>query len=1160
MNQKTEAAIPNTVNHALENLLGAVAPERAARIEHAVLSCLCDETVDDWRAALKTNLDDPACGPERCALFERYRDAFPAAYRENFPARLAAEDVPAIERVIETGRVAIALYRPPQDAAHIVHLRLYEPWRPTALSAILPRLENMGVTVDEHLACQIHPANAAPVCFQDFAMTRPDGAPIDLHVVATPFCETFARVLRGEVEDDGFNRLVVGGALDWRAITVLRAYCRYARQLGSPFSESYIERALARNPSLARDLVALFEARFDPATARDRAARVTAIAARIRTRIDDVTSLDEERILNRYLDLVQATLRTNFYQLAPDGSAKPYLSFKIDSQAVAEMPEPRPRFEIFVYSPGTEGIHLRGGKVARGGLRWSDRPEDLRTEILGLLKAQRVKNVVIVPEGAKGGFVVKGHGPGTPASREEGIASYETFVRGLLDVTDNVTGGDVAPLVAETVCWDDADPYLVVAADKGTALFSDIANRIAHEYGFWLDDAFASGGSVGYDHKQMGITARGAWEAVKRHFRELDRDIGRDDFSVVAVGDMSGDVFGNGMLLSRRIRLLGAFDHRHIFLDPDPDPATSFAERRRLFQLGASTWKDYNPALISQGGGVFARSAKSIPLSGEVRNALGIEAERLRPDELIHTLLRAPVDLLWLGGIGTYVKATDETHADACDRGNDGVRIDARELHCRIIGEGANLGLTQRARIEYALGGGRINTDAIDNAAGVNCSDHEVNIKILLNAAVADGRLSRTQRDELLATMTDEVAELVLRDNHLQTQAISVTERHAVDQIDRHGRLMDMLERSGQLDRRLVSLPPTEELRQRRGAGVGLTRPEISVLLAHTKLSLYAALLASDLPDDPLLVEDLVRYFPTPLRFPYRDLIETHPLRREIIASAVVNSMVNRVGSGFVNDIMEKTGLGDADAAKAYAIARDTFELRRLWRGIEAINHAVAAGLQTDMLIEIGRLVEHATLWFVQYGRHPLDISATVERFAGGVAELLQVLPAVIPERGRSAIEERARDYRQAGVPDPLAARIAALPFLTPALDIVSLALEHGVPVERVARRYFELGERYGLDELRARARAVPTDDAWEREAVAALQEDLASHQRKLTSSVLESTGEDDAPLTRWSETRRHAEQRLHERIVQLCSDASVSLAKLIVVNRDIRALIETAG
>jgi glutamate dehydrogenase len=855
-------------------------------------------------------------------------------------------------------------------------------------------------------------------------------------------------------------------------------------------------------------------------------------------------------------------LRTNYFQPDADGRPRPYLSFKLDPERVPDLPLPRPKYEIWVYSPRTEGVHLRGGKVARGGIRWSDRREDFRTEILGLMKAQMVKNAVIVPVGAKGGFVVKRPpaSGGREALNAEVVECYKTMMRGLLDLTDNLVGGKLQP-PAEVVRRDPDDPYLVVAADKGTATFSDIANSVSAEYGFWLDDAFASGGSAGYDHKGMAITARGAWEAVKRHFRETGADIQAQDFTVVGVGDMSGDVFGNGMLLSRYIRLVAAFNHLHIFLDPDPDPEASWQERKRLFDLPRSAWSDYDAKLISAGGGVYERKAKSIKLSAPVKKRFGIAKDSMTPAELIQLLLRAEVDLLWLGGIGTYVKAGDETHADVGDRANDALRVSATDLRCKVAGEGANLGFTQRARIEYALKGGRINTDAVDNSAGVDTSDHEVNIKILLNEIVAAGDMTRKQRDRLLKEIMDDVAALVLRDNYLQSQCLTVTQSLGGRLLDRQVHFMRALEKAGRLDRTVEFLPNEEVVAERKAQGLALTRPELAVLLAYAKIQLEGEFLDTDLPDDPQLGGELLDYFPQRLRERYADAIDRHRLRREIVATVITNELVNRAGITFLHEVQEDTGVGAADIARAYIAAREIFSVRQLWQQIEGLDNKVAAGLQGTMLLECGRAVERGTTWLLRNEPQRLDIAATVATYRAGV-EALVAAKGLIADADRAEIELRVATLAGQGVPAAPAERIAILHLLPPSLDIVRISRATGVAVEQVGRTYFAVGARFGLDWLRRSAAALPSESHWDKQAVVAVTDDFYGHQRDLTMRVLaaaaEAKGVNADPIESWSAVRGPAVHRAGSLIADLRQTGAAGLAMLAVANRQLRSL--TAG
>ena len=925
-----------------------------------------------WTDELRDALIEAEGEAAGLALYKRWSAALPPEYRERVPARQAVPDVRKIAALSADAPLGLALYRPAGGGADALGFKLYRLGAPIVLSDSLPMLEHMGVRVLGEQSNRIDSGTTA-IALHDFELQAQIGEEFDLDVLARLFEDTFARVFRGEVESDDFNRLVLRAGLGADEIVVLRAYAKYLRQIGFTLSQGAIEATLSTHPHIARMLVTLFRLRFDPA-AHDAQGEAAQVAA-IEQALEKVSNLSEDRVLRQLLALVQATLRTNFWRTGVGHSDAPgprrsFLSLKFDSARVPGLPEPKPLFEIFVYSPRFEGIHLRGGKVARGGLRWSDRPEDFRTEVLGLVKAQMVKNTVIVPVGSKGGFVLKKAPP--PSDRDaylkEGIACYQDYLRGLLDITDNLAGTTVVP-PPRVVRVDGDDPYLVVAADKGTATFSDHANAVSKEYGHWLGDAFASGGSVGYDHKAMGITARGAWESVKRFFREQGRDIQSSPFTVVGIGDMSGDVFGNGMLLSRHIRLLAAFDHRHVFLDPDPDAAAAFAERERLFKLPRSSWADYDTSLISAGGGVWSRSEKSIPLSPAVRAALGIAAERLAPAELLSALLKAPVDLLYNGGIGTYVKASAETHAEVGDRANDGLRVNGRDLRCKVVGEGGNLGLTQRGRVEAALNGVSINTDAIDNSAGVDTSDHEVNIKILLGLAVAEGEITETERNAVLAQMTDDVAALVLRDNYFQTQALSVTGRLGVKLIDQEARFMRFLEKAGRLNRPIEFLPTDDEIAERKARGLGLTTPERAVLLAYCKMWLFDEIVASDLPEDAWVGSALARYFPAQLRDEFGAHIPRHPLRREIVATHVLNSMVNRVGATFVHRLSETTGAAPAQVVRAYLATREVMGHVALWQQVEALDNKVPDAVQSELLIEEGRLTARATAWFLRSPR-----------------------------------------------------------------------------------------------------------------------------------------------------------------------------------------------
>jgi glutamate dehydrogenase len=1114
------------------------------------------EATRDWTDELHDALIDE-CGEERGnRLFRRYGHAFPTGYRADWLARTAVADIRRMEEVQRGDGLGMSLYRPLEAPGSVLRCKLFRSAAPISLSDVLPMFENMGLKVADERPYEVRPSDGSPIWIYDFGLGYVADGELDADEVRAGFQDAFARVWHRDVENDGFNGLVLQARLPWRDVTVLRAIARYLRQAGTTFSNRYMEQALMAHPDVARGLIDLFHLRFDPGRERDQQA-ADRVAADIEKAIDAVESLDEDRILRNFLSVIRAMLRTNHFQPQP----KRCLSFKLDPARIPLVPAPRPRFEIFVYSPRTEGVHLRGGSVARGGLRWSDRREDFRTEVLGLMKAQMVKNALIVPVGAKGGFVVKrppAEG-GREALLEEVIACYRTFIGGLLDLTDNIVDGKIVP-PPQVVRYDGDDPYLVVAADKGTATFSDLANEIAAEYGFWLGDAFASGGSAGYDHKKMGITARGAWESVKRHFRELETDIQASDLTVVGIGDMSGDVFGNGMLLSEHIKLVAAFDHRHVFIDPDPDPAASYAERRRLFELPRSSWADYDTSLISEGGGVWPRTAKSIPLSPQAQQALGIEADRLTPTELIRALLRAPVDLLWNGGIGTYVKASSETHADAGDKANDGVRVDGRELRCRVVGEGGNLGLTQRGRIEFALTGGRLNTDAIDNAGGVNCSDREVNIKVLLDSIVADGDLTTKQRNELLVAMTDAVADLVISDSYRQTQALALARAQAPAMLDQHDRLIRSLEHAGRLDRALEALPDAEAMEERRSARLGLTQPELAVLLAYSKITLYAALLDSDLPEDPYLSRDLSRYFPAPLPERFSEQMQRHRLRREIIATHVTNSVVDRAGSTFVFRMQQDTGASASDIARGYAVAREVFEMRAFWADVEALDYRIAAETQASMLLEARRLVERATRWLLRNRRRPIDIAATVEHFADGARSLAAALPEILLDADRAAWDARVEQLVDAGVPAGLADRVANLGAMFAALDIVEVAGDTGRAVDDVAAMHFRLGSLVHLHWLRDRIAALPRENRWQEMARAALRDDLFSLHAELTADVLRE-GPTDGDLNRqlegWMEGNTAPLERCLGVLADIRTSGTYDLTTLPVALRELRNLIQ---
>ena len=1100
-------------------------------------------------------------------LYVRYGQAFPPAYRADRSADSALLDVDRIEELIAAGHPIIDIYRRHAESENLIRCQLLSARR-VSLSDVVPTFEHMGAKVVDERPYEVSPAGTSPVWIYDFGLTcDPQG----LARAGTSFADVIIAVWSGHLEDDRLNGLVMGAGLSGREITIIRAVLRYLRQAALAFSDAYMTETLLRHPTIAVGLIRLFEARFDPDSAD--AARAEALTAEIEAEIDEVQSLDQDRILRNFLAVVLAMLRTNYYRLVPRSDPPEpleYLSFKLDPAKLDVLPRPRPRFEIFVYSPRVEGIHLRGGKVARGGLRWSDRREDFRTEVLGLMKAQMVKNALIVPVGSKGGFVVKRPPKtgGPDALREEGVACYRTFLSGLLDITDNYAGAEVVS-PERVVRYDDDDPYLVVAADKGTATFSDIANEVSAQYGFWLGDAFASGGSHGYDHKAMGITARGAWESVKRHFRELGTDVQSVGFTVVGIGDMSGDVFGNGMLCSEHTRLLAAFNHAHVFLDPNPDPAASYAERRRVFELGRSSWSDYDTTVISPGGGIHARSLKSIPITPEVKAALGIEADHLSPNELIHELLRAPVDLLFNGGIGTYVKAADESHSDVGDRANDPVRIDGGQLRCRVVGEGGNLGFTQRGRIEYALSGGpdgdggRINTDAIDNVAGVNTSDHEVNIKILLDEAATEGEMTEDERNALLVQMTDAVGGQVLYGSYTQTQALSLAGAQAVSMLDVHARLIRRLEQVVGLDRELESLPSEKTIAARRNDRRGLVSPELATLMAYGKIFLYTELVESDFPEDPYLVSDLERYFPAPLPQRFAEHIRHHRLRRELIATVVANQLVDRAGITFAFRLAEETGAGAPQLARAYAVARDVFEMRGFWEAVEGLDNRIEAGTQLSMLIEGRRLVERAARWVVRAGpRAGIDVTAMTERFAPAAQVLAGALPGVLRGQDADRFTERRADLEAGGVPAELAHRVASMQSLLSVFDIVVDAGLTGSEQPVVTDVYFAISARLGLDWLRDRILELPRTDRWQSLARAALRDDLYRLHRSLTREILLSAAEFDAvePVEDWLERNAPAVARANAVLVDVRASREYDTTTLPVVLRELRSLVADAG
>jgi glutamate dehydrogenase len=1089
-------------------------------------------------------------------LAQSYANAFPPAYINTHSAQAAAFDIRRVQECATGDGLALELFRAKGDAADQLHLKCYSRDLKLELSNIIPLLENMGCIVVDATPYIITPlAPLPPVLLRDFTLRVPSAVGMDIDTAKARIEDAIERIWRAQTDNDTLNALIFSAGLSARDVEILRAYSRYLQQLNFPYSQPFIAQALGQHAGIARQLVQLFHARFNPATKKRDELQQT-LKTEIEAALEAVTNLAEDRVIRRMLALMFASLRTNFYQTDAAGNAKPYLSIKIRSRDVPDMPLPVPYAEIFVTSMRMEGIHLRGGAVARGGLRWSDRPEDFRTEVLGLVKAQMVKNAVIVPQGAKGGFILRRPPAERDAFMAEGVECYKMFLRGLLDITDNiVTGKLVAP--TNTVRHDGDDPYLVVAADKGTATFSDTANGVAADYQFWLGDAFASGGSAGYDHKAMAITARGGWVSVERHFREMGKDIAHENFTAIGVGDMSGDVFGNGMLLSNTMQLIAAFNHRHIFVDPTPDAAKSFAERQRLFALPRSGWNDYDAKLISKGGGVFERSAKSIALTPEMRAALGTDATKATPDELMRIILKAPVDLLWNGGIGTYVKAASETHEQVGDRANNAVRVNGAELRCKIVGEGGNLGFTQRGRIEYARSGGRINTDAIDNSGGVDCSDHEVNIKIALNAALQAGKTTRAKRDALLKKMTDEVAHLVLIDNKLQTQAISIAELQGTAILEPAEQLITTLEGTGILNREVEFLPDARSFGELRASKAGLTRPEIAVLLAYAKMSLSLELKESTLLDAPYFEQDLLRYFPDAMEKPYGEDIRRHRLRREIVATMITNSIVNRTGFSFAHSLMRATGLGAGDIAQAYVATRDAFALRALWKDIEALDGKVDAVLQSRLFSMVNGFIEHSCRWFLQHVPQPMDMNKVMGAYAEGIALVEKNAESFMTDTLRKAYDKSTDKLVMEGVPKAVATRIAKLEILSSACDIIDIARETKLPITQVGKLYFELGAALKLGWLRRSAGELQAENYWQQLAIKSLVQELYQAQRRFTHEIIMRYGKQKGHAgERWTEAAAGPMARYQNFIEELRTQQSLDYPMLIVALRQVQWII----
>jgi glutamate dehydrogenase len=1095
-------------------------------------------------------------------LYRKYHRSFSSAYRENFDPRFAVTDVDKLEKLPVSNNIGFNFYRGQEDPDYVVRLKIYTSQQSIALSDCLPMLENLGLRVIEEYAFEViteKDETKTIHSIHDFYMEESSKTAFDLSELKETMEETLDAVWLGKVDNDGFNKLILKAGMNYKQALIMRIYSKYLRQLGSSYSELYMQDTLRQFVNITKLLAELFEINFtlEMPEGVNRKDAADSHIKEIKVLLSNVESLDQDRMLRNYLNVIVSSLRTNFYQQTADGHDKPYVSIKIKSRDVNEAPKPRPFAEIFVYSPRFEGVHLRSGPVARGGLRWSDRREDYRTEILGLVKAQQVKNTVIVPVGAKGGFVPKQMplNPTREAMLEEGISCYKLFISGLLDITDNLKDNKVIP-PKNVIRLDSDDPYLVVAADKGTATFSDIANGLARDYGFWLDDAFASGGSLGYDHKKMGITARGAWVSVQRHFREQGIDVQKDNITVAGIGDMSGDVFGNGLLCSKAVKLVAAFDHRDIFIDPNPDPAVSYNERKRMFDLPRSSWEDYNKKLISKGGGIFSRKAKSIDLNPEMKSLLGFadDIDTATPNEIMRAILKSTVDLLWFGGIGTYVKSTAQSNAEVGDRANDAIRINGKELNCKAIGEGGNLGCTQLGRIEYSLKGGMMNTDAVDNSAGVDCSDNEVNIKILLNSIVQDGSLTTKQRDKLLEEMTDDVAALVLTDNYLQTQAISLAKSSSIKQLDSFVRYMDDLEKTANLDRDLEFLPSDEEFAERAEKSQGLTRPEIAVLIAYAKMSLFDSLMASNILNDPYLEKYLFKSFPKRLSEKYKEEMRNHQLRDQIIAKVICNDIVNRGG---IQAVKEETGASSAEIARATIITSEVFELETLWSHIEALDYKASSTIQILMLMDVEEFTRHQTIWFLNNIDRKKPIQDIIDLYKPGITELF-AMP--FPKSGdiETALTNKMNMYTEQNVNAKLAKHIAHLDIMVAACDLVQVAREIKVDVIEVAKAYFMLGEELGFDWLRGQAELVETSDHWDRLAVNSILGDLQDQQKILTRTTLSGCQDADCikSAKKWISDNELATARVRKLLQDFQSSGHINVTKMGFAARQIRNVV----
>ncbi|MEH6533394.1 MAG: NAD-glutamate dehydrogenase [Photobacterium frigidiphilum] len=1127
----------------------------AKAIEHNLV-----EAAASWEDRLSNSLIANFGESKGIPLGKSYARAFPRSYKEEMLPGSAVADIEQLESLSEDNKLGMLFYRPQEEAndSHFVKLKLFHRDEPIHLSDVMPMLENLGLRVIGESPYQVVKANGTVYWILDFSMLHNACTGIDLSEARDRFQDAFSSIWHGNLESDGFNRLVLCAGLTGREITVIRSYARYMRQVGFPFSQHYIEETLSSHSDLARDLVKLFTLRFEPKKKYSPKAEQDLIK-KLHDKLDRVESLDDDRIIRRFMDMILATQRTNYYQIDEKGNAKPWLSLKLRPSEIPEIPAPVPFFEIFVYAPDIEGVHLRGGKVARGGLRWSDRQEDFRTEILGLVKAQQVKNTVIVPVGAKGGFICKRQPQMTTREEiwNEGQRCYKRFIRALLDVTDNIVDGELIPPV-NVVRHDEDDPYLVVAADKGTATFSDLANSVSDDYNFWLGDAFASGGSNGYDHKKMGITAKGGWESVKRHFRELGIDCQSTDFTCVGIGDMAGDVFGNGMLLSKHTRLVAAFNHMHIFLDPTPDAAKTWEERDRLFNLPRSSWEDYDKSLISEGGAIFSRRSKSIKLTPQIQKLLGTRKQNVPPNELIGLILRMEVDLLWNGGIGTYVKASTETHTDVGDRANDGLRINGSELRAKVIGEGGNLGMTQLGRVEFAKTGGLVNTDFVDNVGGVDCSDNEVNIKILLNSLVAGGDLTYKQRNEVLESMEDEVGEIVLDDAYCQSESISVTQQQHVQLLKEQIRFIHHLERAGKLDRALEYLPDDETLAEREKSGMGLTRPELAVLVAYGKMVLKEDLVSDEIANDPYHARLLPAYFPKQLKEKYRAQMDQHPLRKELIATSLANQMSNEMGCNFVTRLQEETGATVVEISSAYSVGREVFRFDTFFHQIRELDNKVSAEVQYEMLYRCRRMLRRATRWILRNRERKLAIEQQIALYQPILNTLHENLESYLVTGEVEEHNDQANVMIEQGVPAELAHNIARLTSLYSAMDIAQIAKELDKDIDHISRVYFVVGSKLSLHWFLKQVHNQPVENHWQALARASFREDLDWQQRQLTSAVISSNQNDESAeqsIETWIGMHETAIHRWNSVLAEFKVGTAHEFAKFSVALRELMLL-----